>query len=303
MLLKHIESQSSSSTVSHIHTLSSIASSLPVPLSPIDLSLLLTYLTRDKPSLTTKVLTNGTILVKQGTAPITDTDITIATLKQLHSHLSSQIPLLESSIAQYTNTAREAISSKNTSAARAALRRKKLVSDAMEKRHDQAFSVQQTLDKIDQAADNVAMVHAMEASAGVLQKLIAEVGGAEGAEKVTDRLAEEMSTVDEISAVINEPGVGQVVDEGEVDEEFEALVHEDAERVRKENILMEEKKRAEKAREQEEQQKREAAETRKKIHDLDHYEQQKKENIAATQQGKEDSEVAKAADKIAEMSL
>jgi charged multivesicular body protein 7 len=300
MLLKHIDTLSTSATVSNIHTLASIRTTLPVALSDSDISLLLTYLTRDKPRLTHLTLPDGTTIVKLGTSPITQTDTTIATLKNLHTNLTAQLPALEKSIAQLDAQARTAVAAKNTVTARAALKRKKLVTDALERRHEQAFSIQQTLDKIDQAADNVAMVRAMDASATVLRRLNAEIGGVEGAEKVTDALAEQMGAVDEVTSVLNEPGIGQVIDETEVDEEFEALMKQEEEK--------EEKVQAEK----------EAAETARKMRELEQFEQQQqrermeRERHAAlhastapqfTQQPKEDVEIEKATKEIAEMSL
>jgi charged multivesicular body protein 7 len=300
MLLKHIDTLSTSSTVSNIHTLASIRSTLPVALSDNDISLLLTYLTRDKPRLRHLALPDGTTIVKIGISPITETDTTIATLKNLHTHLTAQLPALEKSIAQLDAQARTAVAAKNTATARAALKRKKLVTDALERRHEQAFSIQQTLDKIDQAADNVAMVRAMDASAKVLRRLNAEIGGVEGAEKVTDALAEQMGAVDEVTSVLNEPGIGQVIDETEVDEEFEALMKQEEEKA--------EKIKAEK----------EAADTSKKMRELEEFErQQQRERIdkerrdgqqvstapQSPQQHQEDVEVEETTQEIAEMSL
>jgi hypothetical protein len=206
-------------------------------------------------------------------------------LKNLLTHLSSQTPALEKSIAQLDAQARTAVAAKNTSAARAALKRKKLVIDALDRRHDQAFSLQQTLDKIDQAADNVAMVRAMATSATVLRRLNAEIGGVEGAEKVADALAEEMGAVDEVTAVLNEPGTGQVIDESEVDEEFEAMMKQAEE---KEQLVEKEK---------------EAAETVRKMKELEEWERKKKAAETAQQSAKEDAEVERATKEIAELSL
>ena len=89
--------------------------------------------------------------------------------------------------------------------------------------------------RIEQAADQVEIVKAMDASAGVLRSLNKEVGGVENVENVAERLRDEMGKVDEVGKVLEEPlAAGAVVDDGEIDDELEAM--EQAERkVREEN--------------------------------------------------------------------
>lgn len=78
--------------------------------------------------------------------------------------------------------------------------------------------------KIEQAADQVAVVRAMEASTGVLQNLHAQVGGIEKVEDVIEGLRNEMSKVDDIGSVIEAGAqLDSVVDERAVDEELESL--------------------------------------------------------------------------------
>ena len=85
------------------------------------------------------------------------------------------------------------------------------------------------LDAIDRARDQVAMVRAMEASAKVLRDLNAEVGGVEHVSNVADQLGEQMANVEEVNNVLNEPNIG-VVDEVEVEDEFEQMVNEEREK-------------------------------------------------------------------------
>lgn len=85
------------------------------------------------------------------------------------------------------------------------------------------------LDAIDRARDQVAMVRAMEASAKVLRDLNAEVGGAEHVSNVADQLGEQIANVEEVNNVLNEPNIG-VVDEVEVEDEFEQMVNEEREK-------------------------------------------------------------------------
>ncbi|KAF2664862.1 hypothetical protein BT63DRAFT_428823 [Microthyrium microscopicum] len=298
LLLKHLRSTSTSAT-SQIHTLSSLRAALPVPFSDADLSLLLTYLTRDRPHITTATLPDGDILLKLGAAPISQTDTTIATLRTVLDSISSPINILETSIAHLSNQARTAVAAHNTPAARAALKRKKAVETALERRREQVFTLQSTLDSIDAAADNVALVRAMDASAGVLKDLNAQVGGVEGVEKVKDRLDEQMVDVEEISNVLNEGGA---VDEGEVDEEFEALVKEQE---KTENAAKE----AENAAKEAERRQKEEAETARKLAELKTWEEKQKESAPPTkipEAGKETSEsrtVEKTTDEMAALSL
>jgi charged multivesicular body protein 7 len=64
----------------------------------------------------------------------------------------------------------------------------------------------------------------MEASAGVLRSLNKEVGGVENVENVVERLQDEMGKVDEVGKVLEEPlNAGAVLDEGEIDDELEAM--------------------------------------------------------------------------------
>jgi charged multivesicular body protein 7 len=193
---------------------------------------------------------------------------------------------LESNIAHLEDRARAALSAKNTSTARAALRRKKMLSDTLERLRDQAHGVETTLQKIDMAADQVAMVRAMEASTAVLKGLHAQIGGVEGAERVTEALAEQMLITDEIDAVINEPAAG-AIDETEVEDEFEALVREEQEKVDRED-------RARKAAAEEKEQREKDEETRRKLKDLDEFEQKMRADKEAA--GKDpDTEAARKA--------
>jgi len=296
LLLHQLQSHSQSPTES-IHTLSSIQQSLP--LSHSDLSLLLTYLSRDKALITTAPLPSDTA-IKLGTAPLSSNDITIATLKNLLSSLSTGLPTLESSIQDLDSRARSAVLSKNTSAARAALRRKKLLQDTLDRRNDQIHNVQSTLLKIDEAADNVAMVRAMEASASVLKHLNSQIGGADGAERVADALAEEMHNVEEITNVINDTGAAGVVDEQDVEDEFEALMRE--EKDKEDKVARERKDKEEAARAEaalQEQQERDAV-TAQKLADLEDFERRIKEERQAKER---DGEVEKARKAMESMGL
>ena len=61
----------------------------------------------------------------------------------------------------------------------AALRSKKLNETALAQRTETLSQLEEVYSKVEQAADQVAIVRVMEASAGVLRNLHAEVGGVE----------------------------------------------------------------------------------------------------------------------------
>ncbi|KAK8231671.1 Snf7-domain-containing protein [Phyllosticta capitalensis] len=208
-------------------------------LTTSDLAVLFTHLSRDKAALSYDSNTQ-TIKLKPASAahptPITQHDITIAHLRSLIANLSAQIPALTARISECDQAARAAVGAKSTAAARAALRSKKLAESALTRRSDTLAQLETVFARIEEAADQVEVVRAMEASAGVLKSLNAQVGGAEGVEEVVERLRDEMGRVDEVSAIVGEVGRegsgGAVVDEDDVEAEFAAL--EAAEREKKE---------------------------------------------------------------------
>lgn len=151
-------------------------------------------------------------------------DKTIASLKSLIADLSGQVALLSTKISTLSETAQTAVRNKNRVSALAALRSKKLNETALAQRTETLSQLEEVYSKIEQAADQVAIVRVMEASASVLRNLHAEVGGVEKVEDVKEGLREEMSKVDEVSSAIEAGGKNQsVIDEDAVDEELENL--------------------------------------------------------------------------------
>ncbi|KAI9713443.1 MAG: hypothetical protein M1820_000825 [Bogoriella megaspora] len=244
-------------------------------LSRNDILILLTHLSRDRYALSHDP-SNGTVKFQplDGTTiqfePITEQDTAIASLKTLLFDLNSQIPTLTHKIAEAERTAREMVASGSISGAGktralAALRSKKLAEKGLEERSKRVAELEETLAKIEQAADNVEFVNAMRDSAIVLKGLNEKVGGAEHVQDVVDGLREEMQKVDEVSDMVREVGV-EGVDEEEVDEEFEALEREAREK---------EEKRKEK--EQQEKVEKAAEETKRQLMELDDVENGRKE--------------------------
>ena len=135
-----------------------------------------------------------------------------------------QIEFLSTRISSLSETAQKAINSKSRTSALAALRSKKLSEATLTQRLETLTQLEGVYSKIEQAADQVAVVRAMEASTGILQNLRAQVGGIEKVEDVIEGLRNEMSKVDDIGSVIEaDAQLDSVVDESAVDEELASL--------------------------------------------------------------------------------
>ena len=132
--------------------------------------------------------------------------------------------MLSTRILTLSETAQKAINSKNRTSALAALRSKKMSETILTQRSENLAQLEEVYGKIEQAADQVATIRIMEASAGVLRNLHAQVGGIEKVEDVMEGLRDEIGKADEIGGAI-EAGAqeGSVIDESAVDEELESL--------------------------------------------------------------------------------
>ena len=120
--------------------------------------------------------------------------------------------------------AQTAVKAKNRVAAMAALKSKKVAESALSHRYQTLEQVEGVYGKIEQAADQVALIRVMEAGTGVLRNLHAQVGGVERVEDIVENLRDEMGKVDEIGQVMEEAGRGEnAVDEDAIDDELQAL--------------------------------------------------------------------------------
>ncbi|KAK2774909.1 hypothetical protein FQN53_003385 [Emmonsiellopsis sp. PD_33] len=190
-------------------------------LSPLDIDVLLTFLSRDENAIiydgeTIKFKTPG-----DKTATLTPHDRTIASLKTVIATLTLQTTQLTTKITTLTQSAQTALANKNRILALSSLRSKKLAEHNLKQRTDTLLQLEEVYMKLEQAADQVEIVRVMEASTGALRSLRERVGGVERVEDVVEELRGEMGKVDEIGGVISEAAL--VVDEGELDEELEAM--------------------------------------------------------------------------------
>ena len=138
-----------------------------------------------------------------------------------------QCTTLSTRITTLAARASSSVKTGNRVSALSALRSKKLAEKNLEQRSDTLHKLEEVYTRIEQAVDQVEIVRVMDASAGVLRSLSKKVGGVENVENVIERLQEEMGKVDEVGKVLEEPLNAGAVDEGEIDDELEALEQEE----------------------------------------------------------------------------
>lgn len=113
------------------------------------------------------------------------------------------------------------MTNKNRVGALSALRATKMAESNLKQRTDTLLQLEEVYVKLEQAADHIDIVRVMEASAVALRSINGQVGGVEKVEDIVEELREEMGKVDEVGNVIN--GVGEAVDEGELDDILAAM--------------------------------------------------------------------------------
>ncbi|KAH8912566.1 hypothetical protein BR93DRAFT_922531 [Coniochaeta sp. PMI_546] len=235
-------------------------------LSAMDVDVLLRFLSRDK----NLVLYDGkTVKIRAFDDPdarvgsLGEDDASIAQLKELVSYLTHQTSVLSKRVEELAETAKQAVAKKNRVAALAALKLKKLAESTLSARFNTLSQLEETAHKIQQAADNVALVRVMESSGEALRRLNAAVGGAEGVEGVVERLRSQMDTADEVNSILAdaETAGGVVVDEGEIDDELAVIEREEREKEEAQRKKVEE----ERKRVEEERKAAEAEEVRRRL--------------------------------------
>lgn len=193
-------------------------------LTESDLHLILKYLARDKSRIIYDAETVKFKAAGETSSTLTTQDKTIASLKTLIADINLQVAMFSTRISNLSESAQKAIKNKNRTSALAALRSKKLSETILMQRSETLAQLEEVYGKIEQAADQVAIVRVMEASTGVLRNLHAHIGGIDKVEDVIEGLRDEMGKVDEIGGVIEASAqVDSVIDESAVDEELESL--------------------------------------------------------------------------------
>ncbi|KAI5457194.1 Snf7-domain-containing protein [Mariannaea sp. PMI_226] len=231
-------------------------------ISDTDFDVLLLFLSRDKGI----IEYDGQAIRIKGSGEqggITKEDLAIASLKELTESLTHQTNLLNKRIDELSQQAKDAVARKNRVSALAALKSKKTAEASLATRYATLNQLEEVAAKIETAADNVQLVNVMESSGEALKSLNAQIGGADRVDAVMDRVREQMSATDEVGAILSE-STGAVVDEGEIDDELEAM--EAQEREKEEEALRVKEAAAAKIRE--EQEATEAEDMQKKLDEL-----------------------------------
>ncbi|EGX95770.1 Snf7 [Cordyceps militaris CM01] len=200
-------------------------------LSGADVDVLLRYLSRDKGLVEYDgriVRVKGGVDGERTETGITDDDRAIASLKDVTLRVKHQADLLSARIDELAADAKRALARNNKVSALAALRQKKAAEQTLATRYATLSQLEATADKMEQAADNVDIVRALEASSGVLRSLNAQAGAPERVDAVMDELRERVADTEELAALLAE-STGTPVDEGEIDEELAAMEREAAE--------------------------------------------------------------------------
>lgn len=211
------------------------------PLSKSDIDILLVHLVRDKHAVTTSTSPDGSCTIKFASPrstkpplPINHHDETIATLLSLNLQLTSQINALHMRVTLLDNEARNAVAESKRTRALSSLRLKKLAEATLKKRGYSQIQVENVLTSIDEAAGQVEMVDAMEASGKVLLELNKQIGGIARVDKVMDAVREAMEESKDVGRVLAEIGAEDAaVDDTEVDEELAVLTREQETKVKR----------------------------------------------------------------------
>lgn len=208
-----------------------LGNEINTPLSTKEQDILLKYLQRDKAMLT---YDSNTVKFKSRSdptpQPITQEDVSIAALTALIASINTQISVLNTKIEQLQIEAKAAVEHKNKTRAIAALRSKRLAEQTLKLRSDTLYKLEEVYTAIQQAADQVALVQVMQTSAQTLKSLNKQVGSAERVDSIMDDLREQMDETADVQKILQEPLAGDtsIVDEDELDAEFEAMRQEEA---------------------------------------------------------------------------
>ncbi|KAG8628243.1 hypothetical protein KVT40_004116 [Elsinoe batatas] len=193
-----------------------------------DMAVLLKYLERDKGVLT---FSEGCVKVNgsKGREEVTREDEGIANMKGLIEDLGKQVEDLTERVEKLNMEARAAVKEGQNIKAKRVLRGKKAAEGMLEERGRMLETLETTWRSIEVAGDNVAIVQAMKEGRDILRSLNDKVGGTEAVEDVMQGLREQMDVTEDVTSVINE-GAASNIDEGEVDDELEALEREEREK-------------------------------------------------------------------------
>ncbi|KAI9783423.1 MAG: hypothetical protein M1816_001397 [Peltula sp. TS41687] len=194
-----------------------------------DIDILLTYLRRDRGAILYNGETIKFIAPGESSAVITPEDAAIASLRTLIADQNAQMSTLAVRVENLSMAARKAVTNQNRVSALSALRSKKLAEAMLTRVSNNMAQLEEILNNVRQAADQVEMMKIMEASAGVLRSLHKEVGGVERVEMLVEHLSDEVGKVQEVDHLIKELGHVGPSDDLDIDEELQAMERADKE--------------------------------------------------------------------------
>lgn len=142
--------------------------------------------------------------------------------------MNREISSLSSQVVQLMDEAQNAVKTENRSSALRALRSRKTAETSLAHKIESLSQLEIIYSKIEQAVDQVTMIHTMKASTQVLRSLNAQIGGARNVEDIIEAMQNEIMESDQISNTIAEAGQGvNPIDDDTINEELEDLVKAD----------------------------------------------------------------------------
>lgn len=197
-------------------------------LSPTDIDVILVFLDRDLHQISVK---QDTIkLLSDGSKPlvVTEQDRAVANLRQTLHDATNRVDHLTVRIDNILQTVRDAIARKHTTRAKYALKSKRLAENAQLAALEMVSKLEHTLHSIDTAFTDAEIFSALKDGVGILTGLNQAVGGAEKVVELADELENALSDTDAIQQEIERLTRGtNVVDEDELEEEFEKMLEQE----------------------------------------------------------------------------
>lgn len=200
-----------------------------IELSPTDLDVLIVYLTKDVPKLSIKddtIKLQLSVVNERDISPVTEKDRAVANMRSTVEEVIQRVDTLTVHIDSCDQRARQALESKSsnrTSLARYAVRSRKLALQSQEAALGMLTNLEKTLLSIDTAESNTQVMEALQNGVGILNSLNKEIGGAEKVAELMDELDDEMADTEDIGRQIGALASSKI-DEGDVDDELEALL-------------------------------------------------------------------------------
>ncbi|KAF9475867.1 hypothetical protein BDN70DRAFT_883201 [Pholiota conissans] len=210
------------------------AAGLLEPLRELDARVLVKYLERDRGAL---VVDKEIIKFVDKQAPaeectITGVDAGIVELKTAIRNLYAQVDALHGKIDDCTHKASAALQQKRKPAALSYLRSRKLLEEQLNKRLGSLSTLESTFLTVEAAAGDIKIMKTYESSTATLRAILAHPSiERSSVDKTMEALAEASTDAKELDDAIRiggdvALGVGEIVDDEELEEEWKAMVKE-----------------------------------------------------------------------------